>query len=59
MKKIFLTGGSGTVGKAFIKKYYEKYKFYSFSRGEKSQVALKRLFPDVEIILGSVDDYAL
>lgn len=59
MKKIFITGGSGTVGKAFIKKYYKVYKFYSFSRGEKSQVALKRLFPKVEIILGSIDDFAL
>lgn len=59
MKKIFITGGSGTVGTSFIRKYYKKYKFYSFSRGEKAQVALKRLFPDVEIILGSVDDFAL
>ncbi len=59
MKKIFITGGSGTVGTSFIRKYYEKYKFYSFSRGEKAQVALKRLFPNIEIILGSIDDHAL
>ena len=36
MKKIFITGGTGTVGKAFITKYYKEYKFYSFSRNEKS-----------------------
>jgi len=25
MYKILITGGSGTVGRAFIKKYYDKY----------------------------------
>jgi len=56
MKKVFITGGSGTVGYNFIKKYYDKYKFYSYCRNEKMQVALKRRFPDVEIILGSIED---
>ena len=56
MKKVFITGGSGTVGRSFIKKYYGQYKFYSFARGEKAQVALKRLFPDIEIIIGGVEN---
>lgn len=56
MKKIFITGGSGTVGTAFIKKYYNDYKFYSYSRGEKSQVALKRKFPDIEIVIGGIEE---
>jgi FlaA1/EpsC-like NDP-sugar epimerase len=34
MKKILITGGSGTVGTAFIEKYYNKYKFYNISRNE-------------------------
>ncbi len=55
-KKIFITGASGTVGKAFIKEYYDLYDFYSYSRNEKSQVALKREFPNVEIIIGSIED---
>lgn len=59
MKKIFITGGSGTVGKSFIKKYYKNYKFYSFARGEKAQVALKRLFPEIEIIIGGIEDLNL
>ena len=59
MKKIFITGGSGTVGKSFIKKYYKNYKFYSYARGEKSQVALKRLFPEIEIIIGGIEDLNL
>ncbi len=56
MKKIFITGGSGTVGTCFIEHNSKKYKIYSYSRNEKSQVALKRSYPEVEIILGSVED---
>ena len=56
MKNIFITGASGTIGRGFIKKYYKDYKFYSYSRNEKAQVALKREFPDIEIFLGSVED---
>lgn len=56
MKKIFITGGSGTVGTSFIKQYYDKYQFFSYSRNEKMQVSLKRKFNKVQIILGAVDD---
>ena len=56
MENLLITGGSGTVGYSFIKKNYNKYKIYSYSRNEKSQVALKRIFPEIDIILGSVED---
>ncbi len=56
MKTIFITGGSGTVGSCFIEYNFKKYTIYSYSRNEKSQVALKRRFPSVNIILGSVED---
>lgn len=56
MKKVFITGGSGTVGSAFIERNYNKYKFYSYSRNEKQQVALKRRFPNVEIVFGTIED---
>ena len=56
MKKVFITGGSGTVGSAFISEFYDQYQFFSFSRNEKMQVALKRNYPKVEILLGSVED---
>lgn len=59
MRKIFITGGSGTIGKNFIKKYYNDFKFYSYARGEKAQVALKRLFPEIEIIIGGVENLNL
>lgn len=56
MKTLLLTGGSGTIGSAFINRYINEYKIISFSRNEKSQVSLKRKFPDVEIFLGSIED---
>ena len=60
MKKVFITGGSGTVGSAFIENFRGQYKFYSYNRNEKMQVALKRNFPEVEILLGAIEDkYAL
>ena len=56
MKKVFITGGSGTVGEAFISNFYDKYKFYSYSRNEKMQVSLKRRFEDIEVLIGAVED---
>ena len=55
MKNLFITGGSGTVGKAFIKNNIDKYNIFSFSRNEKAQVSLKRNFPEIEILFGSVE----
>lgn len=56
MKKILITGGSGTIGSAFINKYSKDYSILSFARNEKSQVSLKRKFPEIEILLGSVEN---
>ena len=56
MKKVFITGGSGTVGSSFIERYRDQYKFFSYSRNEKMQVSLKRQFPEIEIVLGAVED---
>ncbi len=56
MEKVFITGGSGTVGVSFISYNLDKFKIYSYSRNEKAQVALKRRFPKVNIILGSIED---
>jgi len=56
MEKILITGGSGTVGHSFIKNNLKKYKIFSYSRNEKAQIALKRSFPEIDVILGSVED---
>jgi UDP-N-acetylglucosamine 4,6-dehydratase/5-epimerase len=54
VEKLIITGGSGTVGESFIENNIDKYEIYSFSRNEKAQVALKRKYSKVNIILGSV-----
>ena len=55
MKKVLITGGAGTIGKAFIKRYQDKFKFYNMSRGEGLQAQLKREFPEVENHIGNID----
>jgi len=56
MKTILVTGGSGTIGRAFINEVKNKFNIVSLGRNEKAQVALKRLFPSVEIRMGSVEN---
>ena len=56
MKKVFITGGSGTVGEAFIAQNCDKYEFLSYARNEKIQVALKRKYPNIKITMGAVED---
>ena len=54
--KILITGGTGTVGRAFIKQYYNEYEFHTISRNENSIVELQRLFPNVICHIGNICD---
>ena len=56
MKKVLITGGTGTVGRSFIKQYYNDYEFYSISRNENGIAALKQLFPKVNCYIGNICD---
>ena len=56
MKKVLITGGTGTVGKSFIKEYYNDYLFYSISRNETGITELLREFPAVTSYIGNVCD---
>lgn len=56
MKKVLITGGSGTIGSAFIKEFYQQYDFFSYSRNEKKQISLKRNFNKVELYMGAIED---
>ena len=55
MKKVLITGGAGTIGKAFIKRYQGEFKFYTMSRGEGLQAQLKKEFSEVENHIGNID----
>ncbi len=54
-QKMLITGGSGSVGSAFINYYGSNYDISIISRNEMMQSDLKRRFPDVECYLGSVE----
>lgn len=55
MRKILITGGSGTVGQSFIREYQKDFQFAIVSRNESLQHDTKQKFPDIECFLGSVD----
>jgi UDP-N-acetylglucosamine 4,6-dehydratase/5-epimerase len=56
MKKILVTGGVGTVGQAFISKYYNDYHFINFSRNEMHISELSAKFPKVKSVIGDIQD---
>lgn len=55
-RKILITGGSGTVGQAFISRFENEFDFVNVSRNETSIHKLKRTFPDVDSHVGDVQD---
>jgi len=54
LKQIFISGGTGSLGKALVKYYYNKYKIIVFSRNEFKQWELKQKYPKVEYIIGDI-----
>ena len=55
-RKVLITGGSGTVGQAFINQYQTEFDFYNISRNETYIHALKRSHPNVESHVADVQD---
>ena len=57
-KRVLITGGSGTIGRAFIRNYYNDFiSFYSLSRNENAQVELARDYPKIPLqFLGNIED---
>ena len=57
-KRVLITGGSGTIGRAFIRNYYNDFiSFYSLSRNENAQVELSRDYPKIPLqFLGNIED---
>jgi UDP-N-acetylglucosamine 4,6-dehydratase/5-epimerase len=56
MKKVLITGGTGTIGSAFIKEYYDKYQFFSISRGEEQIAELNYKYPKVKTLIRDICD---
>jgi len=53
--KILITGGSGTIGKAFIKEF-PQHKYFNVSRNEKFLTDLMRECPNVTNFIGNIED---
>jgi len=53
--KILITGGSGTIGKAFIREFPE-HEYYNVSRNEKFLTDLMRYHPSVINFIGNIED---
>jgi len=58
-KKIFITGGTGFLGKHIVQKYYDQNEITVFSRDEAKQYYLKKQFPNITCIIGDIRNYDL
>lgn len=60
--KLFLTGGSGTLGKAIIRRAHEENwpcEITVYSRDPMKQFPIKKEYPDVKFVIGDVADFEL
>ena len=57
-KTVLVTGGSGTLGTAFIRRLLElsPKKIINLSRNEMLQAVLLKKYPSIECVLGSIED---
>lgn len=55
-RRVLITGGSGTVGQAFIQQYRDEFEFYNISRNETYIQKLRHRFPDVQSFVSDVQD---
>ena len=56
-EKIFITGGAGFLGKHLIKRYYADNEITVYSRDEAKHYFIKKQFPRVQCVIGSVQNY--
>lgn len=57
MSNILIIGGTGTLGKAVLKRLYGKHQITILSREELKQQQLKKDYPNVKFVLGDIRDY--
>ena len=58
-EKIFITGGAGYLGRNLVKKLSSDNDITVYSRDESKHYMLKKLYPDVEFIVGDIRNYDL
>lgn len=55
--KLFITGGTGFLGRHLVKKYYNHYDITVYSRDESKQYYLKKEFPNINCVIGDINNY--
>lgn len=58
MAKILITGGTGSFGSAFVKRYHNEHSLTVFSRDETKQHEMRLRFPSVKYEIGDIRDRA-
>jgi UDP-glucose 4-epimerase len=58
-KKLFITGGTGFLGRQLISRYYNANEIVVYSRDESKQYYLKKQFPNIKCVIGDVRNYDL
>lgn len=58
-KRIFITGGTGFLGKTLVKKYHKDNEITVYSRDEAKQYYLQKQYPEVNFVCGDVRNYDL
>lgn len=56
MANILCTGGTGSFGSAFVKKYHTQHSITVFSRDELKQYEMRQQYPDVRFEVGDIRD---
>jgi FlaA1/EpsC-like NDP-sugar epimerase len=57
-KRVLITGGTGSLGNALVRRLLsEGARVTVFSRDEKKQYDMKKVFPDIEYVIGDVKNY--
>lgn len=56
MAQILITGGTGSFGSAFVRKFHKEHQLTVFSRDEAKQHVMRLEFPDVRYEIGDVRD---
>lgn len=58
-KRIFITGGTGFLGRNLIKRFYNENQITVYSRDEAKQYYLKKQYPNINCVCGDVRNYDL
>ncbi len=58
-KNIFITGGTGFLGRNIIKRFYNENQITVYSRDEAKQYYLKKQYPNINCVCGDVRNYDL